>query len=58
MLDRAQQGSARRARKVTAALSSQPAEKVARGPGAKWHGGRLSQLRVPTLVLHGATMPF
>ena len=28
MLDRAQQGSARRARKVTAALSSQPAEKV------------------------------
>lgn len=25
--------------------------------GAKWHGGRLSQLRVPTLVLHGAEDP-
>ena len=25
-----------------------------RQAGAKWHGGRLSQLRVPTLVLHGA----
>ena len=24
---------------------------------AKWHGGRLSQLRVPTLVLHGAADP-
>jgi pimeloyl-ACP methyl ester carboxylesterase len=25
--------------------------------GAKWHGGQLSQLRVPTLVLHGAEDP-
>jgi pimeloyl-ACP methyl ester carboxylesterase len=25
--------------------------------GAKWHGGRLSRLRVPTLVLHGAADP-
>ena len=25
-----------------------------RQTGAKWHGGRLAQLRVPTLVLHGA----
>jgi pimeloyl-ACP methyl ester carboxylesterase len=28
-----------------------------RQAGAKWHGGRLSQLRVPTLVLHGAEDP-
>jgi pimeloyl-ACP methyl ester carboxylesterase len=28
-----------------------------RQAGAKWHGGRLSQLRVPTLVLHGAQDP-
>jgi pimeloyl-ACP methyl ester carboxylesterase len=28
-----------------------------RQAGAKWHGGRLSQLRVPTLVLHGADDP-
>jgi pimeloyl-ACP methyl ester carboxylesterase len=28
-----------------------------RQPGAKWHGGRLSQLRVPALVLHGAQDP-
>jgi pimeloyl-ACP methyl ester carboxylesterase len=25
--------------------------------GAKWHGGRLSQLRVPALVLHGSADP-
>jgi pimeloyl-ACP methyl ester carboxylesterase len=25
--------------------------------GAKWHGGRLAELRVPTLVLHGAQDP-
>ena len=25
--------------------------------GAKWHGGRLSELRVPTLVLHGERDP-
>jgi pimeloyl-ACP methyl ester carboxylesterase len=25
-----------------------------RQAGAKWHGGRLAELRVPTLVLHGA----
>jgi pimeloyl-ACP methyl ester carboxylesterase len=25
--------------------------------GAKWHGARLAQLRVPTLVLHGAADP-
>jgi pimeloyl-ACP methyl ester carboxylesterase len=28
-----------------------------RQAGAKWHGGRLSQLRMPTLVLHGAQDP-
>ena len=28
-----------------------------RQAGAKWHGGLLSQLRVPTLVLHGAQDP-
>ena len=28
-----------------------------RQAGAKWHGGRLSQLRVPALVLHGADDP-
>jgi pimeloyl-ACP methyl ester carboxylesterase len=28
-----------------------------RQAGAKWHGGRLGQLRVPTLVLHGAADP-
>ena len=28
-----------------------------RQAGAKWHGGRLSQLRVPTLVLHGSDDP-
>ena len=28
-----------------------------RQAGAKWHGGRLSQLRVPALVLHGAQDP-
>ena len=28
-----------------------------RQAGAKWHGGRLSQLRVPALVLHGARDP-
>ena len=28
-----------------------------RQAGAKWHGGRLSQLHVPTLVLHGAADP-
>jgi pimeloyl-ACP methyl ester carboxylesterase len=28
-----------------------------RQAGAKWHGGRLSELRVPTLVLHGAEDP-
>jgi pimeloyl-ACP methyl ester carboxylesterase len=28
-----------------------------RQAGAKWHGGRLSQLRVPALVLHGAEDP-
>jgi pimeloyl-ACP methyl ester carboxylesterase len=28
-----------------------------RQAGAKWHGGRLSRLRVPTLVLHGAQDP-
>ena len=28
-----------------------------RQAGAKWHGDRLSELRVPTLVLHGAQDP-
>ncbi|HEY6295579.1 MAG TPA: alpha/beta hydrolase [Streptosporangiaceae bacterium] len=28
-----------------------------RQAGAKWHGGRLSQLRVPALVLHGSDDP-
>jgi pimeloyl-ACP methyl ester carboxylesterase len=28
-----------------------------RQAGAKWHGGHLSQLRAPTLVLHGAQDP-
>lgn len=28
-----------------------------RQAGAKWHGGRLSQLRVPTLVVHGSDDP-
>lgn len=28
-----------------------------RQAGAKWHGARLSQLRVPTLVLHGTADP-
>ena len=28
-----------------------------RQAGAKWHGGRLSQLRVPTLVVHGSADP-
>jgi pimeloyl-ACP methyl ester carboxylesterase len=28
-----------------------------RQAGAKWHGGRLAQLRVPALVLHGADDP-
>jgi len=28
-----------------------------RQAGAKWHGGRLSQLRGPALVLHGAADP-
>jgi pimeloyl-ACP methyl ester carboxylesterase len=28
-----------------------------RQAGAKWHGGRLSQLRTPTLILHGAQDP-
>jgi pimeloyl-ACP methyl ester carboxylesterase len=28
-----------------------------RQAGAKWHGGRLSQLHVPALVLHGAADP-
>jgi pimeloyl-ACP methyl ester carboxylesterase len=28
-----------------------------RQAGAKWHGGRLSRLRVPALVLHGAADP-
>jgi pimeloyl-ACP methyl ester carboxylesterase len=28
-----------------------------RQAGAKWHGGRLSQLRVPTLVMHGSDDP-
>ena len=28
-----------------------------RQAGAKWHGGRLAQLRVPALVLHGAADP-
>ena len=28
-----------------------------RQAGAKWHGGRLAQLRVPTLVLHGDRDP-
>jgi pimeloyl-ACP methyl ester carboxylesterase len=28
-----------------------------RQAGAKWHGGRLAELRVPTLVLHGADDP-
>jgi pimeloyl-ACP methyl ester carboxylesterase len=28
-----------------------------RQAGAKWHGGRLSQLRVPTLILHGSDDP-
>ena len=28
-----------------------------RQAGAKWHGGRLSRLRVPALVLHGADDP-
>src|SRR5215467_3390120 len=28
-----------------------------RQAGAKWHGGRLSRLRVPALVLHGAQDP-
>jgi pimeloyl-ACP methyl ester carboxylesterase len=28
-----------------------------RQAGAKWHSGRLSRLRVPTLVLHGAADP-
>jgi pimeloyl-ACP methyl ester carboxylesterase len=28
-----------------------------RQAGAKWHGGQLSRLRVPTLVLHGAEDP-
>jgi len=28
-----------------------------RQAGAKWHGGRLGQLRVPTLVLHGEADP-
>ena len=28
-----------------------------RQAGAKWHGGKLARLRVPTLVLHGAADP-
>jgi pimeloyl-ACP methyl ester carboxylesterase len=28
-----------------------------RQAGAKWHGGRLAQLRIPALVLHGAADP-
>jgi pimeloyl-ACP methyl ester carboxylesterase len=28
-----------------------------RQAGAKWHGGRLSQLRVPALILHGSADP-
>jgi pimeloyl-ACP methyl ester carboxylesterase len=28
-----------------------------RQAGAKWHGGKLAQLRVPALVLHGAADP-
>jgi pimeloyl-ACP methyl ester carboxylesterase len=28
-----------------------------RQAGAKWHGGRMSQIRVPALVLHGAADP-
>jgi pimeloyl-ACP methyl ester carboxylesterase len=28
-----------------------------RQAGAKWHGDRLSQLRVPTLVMHGSGDP-
>ena len=28
-----------------------------RQAGAKWHGGRMSQIRVPTLVLHGGADP-
>ena len=28
-----------------------------RQAGAKWHGGRLSQLRLPTLVMHGSDDP-
>ena len=28
-----------------------------RQAGAKWHGGRLSRLRVPALVLHGSDDP-
>jgi pimeloyl-ACP methyl ester carboxylesterase len=28
-----------------------------RQAGAKWHSGRLSQLRIPALVLHGAADP-
>ena len=28
-----------------------------RQAGAKWHGGRLAELRVPTLVLHGSADP-
>jgi pimeloyl-ACP methyl ester carboxylesterase len=28
-----------------------------RQAGATWHGGRLAQLRIPTLVLHGAADP-
>jgi pimeloyl-ACP methyl ester carboxylesterase len=28
-----------------------------RQAGAKWHGGRLSELRAPTLVLHGSADP-
>lgn len=28
-----------------------------RQAGAKWHGGRLSELHVPTLVLHGSDDP-
>ena len=37
------------------AASATPLHKAV--SGAKWHGGRLSQLRVPTLVLHGAQDP-
>jgi pimeloyl-ACP methyl ester carboxylesterase len=43
---------ARIERDLVSGVRDTPAQ--SRQAGAKWHGGKLSQLRVPTLVLHGA----